>query len=140
MLSRGSGRAGNPGLSLPPPPLISGVGFGESLQSLTSALRSNTVLKNVASFSSPLLSFSFFLAELEKCIQEQDRLAQLFIKHVSASLRLPSPCPPGSSACVLEFLLSSALPSHPSLSCCSVTSRSRQQTLATAFTLLCLIG
>uniref|UniRef100_A0A452VMM5 Kalirin n=1 Tax=Ursus maritimus TaxID=29073 RepID=A0A452VMM5_URSMA len=29
----------------------------------------------------------FFLAELEKCIQEQDRLAQLFIKHVSASLR-----------------------------------------------------
>lgn len=29
--------------------------------------------------------FSFFLAELEKCIQEQDRLAQLFIKHVSVT-------------------------------------------------------
>uniref|UniRef100_A0A2K6F771 Kalirin RhoGEF kinase n=1 Tax=Propithecus coquereli TaxID=379532 RepID=A0A2K6F771_PROCO len=36
----------------------------------------NTVLNNVAFFSFPLSPCSFFL-----CIQEQDRLAQLFIKH-----------------------------------------------------------
>lgn len=69
------------------------IGFGESLLSFISALRNNTVLKNMASSSYPFSPFSFFLAELEKCIQEQDRLAQLFIKHVSVSLYpLPFPC------------------------------------------------
>lgn len=68
--------------------LTLGAGFGESLLSFISALRNNTLLRNVASFSYPLPPFSFFLAELEKCIQEQERLAQLFIKHVSVSLHL----------------------------------------------------
>lgn len=91
MLSRGSGRAGNPGLSHPPPASgLRGRVWGESL-SFISALRNNPVRRNVASFSYPLPPFSFFLAELEKCIQEQDRLAQLFIKHVSASLCLAPP-------------------------------------------------
>lgn len=73
--------------------LALGVGFEECLLSFISALRNNTVLKNMASSSYPFSLFSFFLAELEKCIQEQDRLAQLFIKHVSVSLHpFPFPC------------------------------------------------
>lgn len=101
--------------------LTLGAEFGESVLSFISALRNNTLLRNVASFSDPLPPFSFFLAELEKCIQEQERLAQLFIKHVSVSCASPSPLPLASFMCVLKFLLSSALPSHPSLSCCFLT-------------------
>lgn len=86
-------------------------------------------MKDVASFPYPLPPFSFFLAELEKCIQEQDRLAQLFIKHVSSSFplsahpfRLPSPPPQPPPAPVLasensfSLLLFLDLPSLLSLS------------------------
>lgn len=58
-----------------------------------------------------------FLGELEKCIQEQDRLAQLFIKYVSVA---PRPTPPPHSrliACILQSLPFSPLPPHPFLSC-----------------------
>ena len=39
----------------------------------------------LARLSHPLSPFSFFLVELEHCVQNHDLLADLFIRHVSSS-------------------------------------------------------
>lgn len=55
---------------------------------------------------SPLCSgLSYFLGELEKCVAEPERLAQLFIKHVSLSIILTFICLSVSSKVEENFLL-----------------------------------
>ncbi len=55
---------------------------------------------------SPLCSgLSYFLGELEKCVAEPERLAQLFIKHVSLSIILTFICLSVSSKVEQNFLL-----------------------------------
>lgn len=55
---------------------------------------------------SPLCSdLSYFLGELEKCVAEPERLAQLFIKHVSLSIILAFICLSVSSKVEQNFIL-----------------------------------
>jgi len=39
-----------------------------------------------------LFLFSFFLGELEKCLEDPEKLGSLFVKHVSANVVFANPC------------------------------------------------
>lgn len=43
-----------------------------------------------------LFMFSFFLGELEKCLEDPEKLGSLFVKHVSANVTVVGEIPPSS--------------------------------------------